>query len=176
MTNERALSSRLRKSVVAVMATAALVLAVSGPVSAHDPIFLDETQTTPDSGPFSRTSYVTLAERRNPGQAGRYRGVVTGGAAVRSTVAIGETEIFLNRAAVPLYVRLRSRDRRSNRIRRRGRCRGSRSRPARHRCGERAGPPERRRYAPPIGRARVPTPQNCRSEVPTAGAIRQLGP
>jgi hypothetical protein len=44
--------------------------------------------------PFSRTSYVTLAERREPGQAGRYRGVVTGGAAARFTVAIGETEIF----------------------------------------------------------------------------------
>lgn len=44
--------------------------------------------------PFSNTSYVTLAERRDPGQGGRYQGVVTGGAPARFTVAIGETEVF----------------------------------------------------------------------------------
>ncbi len=44
--------------------------------------------------PFSRTSYVTLAELREPGQAGRYRGVVAGNAPSRFSVAIGEEEIF----------------------------------------------------------------------------------
>jgi len=44
--------------------------------------------------PFSRTSYVTLAEHREPAQAGRYRGTLIGGAAARFSVAIGETEIF----------------------------------------------------------------------------------
>ncbi|MDH3293679.1 MAG: hypothetical protein OER95_05095 [Acidimicrobiia bacterium] len=44
--------------------------------------------------PFSRTSYVTLAEMREPGEAGRYRGVVIGNAPSRFTVAIGEREIF----------------------------------------------------------------------------------
>jgi len=44
--------------------------------------------------PFSNTSYVTLAEVREPGMAGRYRGVLTGGAAARFSVAIGINEIF----------------------------------------------------------------------------------
>ena len=44
--------------------------------------------------PFSNTSYVTLAEYRQPGLSGRYRGLVVGGAAARFSVAIGETEIF----------------------------------------------------------------------------------
>lgn len=44
--------------------------------------------------PFSGTSYVTLLEVREPGQAGRWQGVVVGNAASRFTVAIGETEIF----------------------------------------------------------------------------------
>lgn len=44
--------------------------------------------------PFSNTSYVTLAELTEPGMAGRYRGVVTGGAAARFSVAIGINEIF----------------------------------------------------------------------------------
>jgi len=43
---------------------------------------------------FSRTSYVTLHELREPAQAGRYRGVVVGSAPSRFTIAIGETEIF----------------------------------------------------------------------------------
>jgi len=44
--------------------------------------------------PFSNTSYVTLAEYREPAQAGRYRGLVIGNAPSRFSVAIGETEIF----------------------------------------------------------------------------------
>jgi hypothetical protein len=44
--------------------------------------------------PFSNTSYVTLAEIRQPSEAGRYRGLVIGNAATRFTVAIGEREIF----------------------------------------------------------------------------------
>lgn len=44
--------------------------------------------------PFSRTSYVTLAEYRVPATPGRYRGLLVGGAAARFSVAIGETEIF----------------------------------------------------------------------------------
>lgn len=44
--------------------------------------------------PFSQTSYVTLAEYRMPATAGRYRGIVVGGAPARFSVAIGETEIF----------------------------------------------------------------------------------
>jgi len=44
--------------------------------------------------PFSKTSYVTLAEYRQPAQPGRYRGVVIGAAPSRFSVAIGETEIF----------------------------------------------------------------------------------
>ena len=44
--------------------------------------------------PFSNTSYVTLAEIRQPGEDGRYQGVVLGNAASRFTVAIGEREIF----------------------------------------------------------------------------------
>jgi hypothetical protein len=48
--------------------------------------------------PFSRTSYVTLAELREPAQAGRYRGVVNGNAPARFSVAIGEEEIFFTEA------------------------------------------------------------------------------
>jgi hypothetical protein len=44
--------------------------------------------------PFSQTSYVTLAEHREPAQPGRYRGVIIGNAPARFSVAIGETEIF----------------------------------------------------------------------------------
>lgn len=44
--------------------------------------------------PFSNTSYVTLAELSEPGLAGRYRGIITGGAAARFSVAIGINEIF----------------------------------------------------------------------------------
>ncbi len=44
--------------------------------------------------PFSNTSYVTLAELREPAQEGRYRGVVNGSAPSRFTVAIGEREEF----------------------------------------------------------------------------------
>lgn len=44
--------------------------------------------------PFSNTSYVTLAEYRQPGLSGRYRGLVVGAAPARFSVAIGETEIF----------------------------------------------------------------------------------
>ncbi len=44
--------------------------------------------------PFSNTSYVTLAELRQPGEAGRYRGTVIGNAPSRFSVAIGEEEIF----------------------------------------------------------------------------------
>ncbi len=44
--------------------------------------------------PFSKTSYVTLAELREPAQEGRYRGVVNGSAPSRFTVAIGEREEF----------------------------------------------------------------------------------
>lgn len=44
--------------------------------------------------PFSQTSYATLAEHREPAQAGRYRGVILGNAPARFSVAIGETEIF----------------------------------------------------------------------------------
>ena len=152
----------------------AVVLSVAGPAAAHDPIFLSDDQTSPDTGPympdgtiswalygvvlgagdtrgfefdlrsgdelfisllipnlepettladnelptieletpsgevksivpevrevfdepFSNTSYVTLAELREPGEAGRYRGVVVGNAPSRFSVAIGEEEIF----------------------------------------------------------------------------------
>lgn len=48
--------------------------------------------------PFSRTSYVTLAELREPAMAGRYRGVVNGNSASRFSVAIGEEEIFFTPA------------------------------------------------------------------------------
>ena len=44
--------------------------------------------------PFSNTSYVELAELREPGEAGRYRGTVIGNAPSRFSVAIGEEEIF----------------------------------------------------------------------------------
>lgn len=44
--------------------------------------------------PFSGTSYITLAEIREPAQAGRYQGVVIGTAPSRFTVAIGEREEF----------------------------------------------------------------------------------
>lgn len=44
--------------------------------------------------PFSKTSYVTLNEVSEPGQAGRYTGIVTGNAPARFSVAIGITEIF----------------------------------------------------------------------------------
>ncbi len=43
---------------------------------------------------FSQTSYITLAEVREPAQAGRYRGVVIGAAPSRFSVAIGEREEF----------------------------------------------------------------------------------
>lgn len=162
------------KSLAGVTFVVALVLGMSTPAWAHDPIFVEESQTTPDTGPympdgtiswalygsvledgdtrgfefdlrdgdelyvgllipnlepelslsdeelpilqleapdgstidispdkrevfdepFSQTSYVTLSEIRQPGQEGRYKGVVTGAAPARFTVAIGETEIF----------------------------------------------------------------------------------
>ncbi len=44
--------------------------------------------------PFSKTSYVTLAEVREPAQEGRYRGIVIGTEPSRFTVAIGEREEF----------------------------------------------------------------------------------
>lgn len=44
--------------------------------------------------PFSRTSYVTLNELREPAEAGRYRGLVISNAPARFAVAIGENEIF----------------------------------------------------------------------------------
>lgn len=43
---------------------------------------------------FSQTSYVTLAEVREPAQAGRYKGIVVGAAPSRFSVAIGEREEF----------------------------------------------------------------------------------
>jgi len=44
--------------------------------------------------PFSNTSYVNLYEEQGPGEAGRYRGIVTGNAPARFSVAIGINEIF----------------------------------------------------------------------------------
>jgi hypothetical protein len=44
--------------------------------------------------PFSNTSYIGLADLREPGQAGRYQGRVIGHAASRFSVAIGVEEIF----------------------------------------------------------------------------------
>lgn len=162
------------KSLAGVILAFAVVVGLSAPAAAHDPIFVEEAQTTPDTGPympdgtiswalygsvleagdtrgfefdlrdgdelyvallipnlepelslgdgelptlalaapdgsiidiapeirevfdepFSQTSYVTLAEIRQPGQGGRYQGIVTGNAAARFTVAIGEREIF----------------------------------------------------------------------------------
>ena len=43
---------------------------------------------------FSRTSYVSLVDVRQPAEAGRYRGTVVGNGPARFTVAIGEQEIF----------------------------------------------------------------------------------
>jgi len=166
--------SSLKKSSAAIALVMAVVLTFAGPAAAHDPIFLGDDQTTPDTGPympdgtiswalygvvldagdtrgfefdlragdelyisllipnlepetgladnelptidletpsgevksivpeirevfdepFSNTSYVTLAEIREPGEAGRYRGVVIGNAPSRFSVAIGEEEIF----------------------------------------------------------------------------------
>lgn len=166
--------NRLARLGVACVASCLLLVATAGPAFAHDPIFIGDEQTTPDTGPFmpdgaiswalygqvlsegdtrgfefdlrdgeelyisllipnlspeldledaalptlelenpdgstrlltanertvfdeqfSRTSYVTLLELREPAQAGRYRGTVTGVAPARFTVAIGETEIF----------------------------------------------------------------------------------
>jgi hypothetical protein len=43
---------------------------------------------------FSQTSYITLAEVREPAQAGRYKGVVIGAAPSRFSIAIGEREEF----------------------------------------------------------------------------------
>lgn len=166
--------TRVFRALVALTLATSIVLGMSAPAFAHDPIFITADQTTPDTGPFmpdgsiswalygsvlsdgdtrgfefdlregdevfvsllipnlspevdladgelpiieleapdgtmkvispeirevfdeafSRTSYVTLAEYREPGQAGRYRGVIVGNAAARFSVAIGETEIF----------------------------------------------------------------------------------
>jgi hypothetical protein len=48
--------------------------------------------------PFSQTSYITLAEVREPAQAGRYKGIVIGAAPSRFSVAIGEREEFFTPA------------------------------------------------------------------------------
>ncbi len=162
------------KSLAGLLVLAAVIVGTAPPAAAHDPIFVEQSQTTPDTGPympdgtiswalygsvleagdtrgfefdlregdqlyvgllipnlepelslgddelptlaleapdgstmditpeireifdepFSNTSYVTLAEIREPGQDGRYRGVITGNAPSRFTVAIGEREIF----------------------------------------------------------------------------------
>jgi len=165
----------MRTRLLAALLLAATTTTIwAGPAAAHDPIFVEESQTTPDTGPympdgtiswalygsvlaaddtrgfefdlrdgdelyvsllipnvepelslgddelptieletpsgevltiapevrdvfdepFSRTSYVTLVELRQPGEEGRYRGVVIGNAPARFTVAIGEREIF----------------------------------------------------------------------------------
>lgn len=57
-------------------------------------IFIDIEGRDVFDEPFSQTSYVNLAEVREPAMAGRYRGVVTGNAPARFSVAIGETEVF----------------------------------------------------------------------------------
>lgn len=57
---------------------------------------IDVVPTTRDvfDEPFSKTSYVTLADVRQPGLAGRYTGLLTGNAPARFSVAIGVREIF----------------------------------------------------------------------------------
>ncbi len=164
----------IAKLVVSALLVISSLFAFSGIAAAHDPIFVEDSQTTPDTGPympdgtiswalygtvlesgdtrgfefdlrdgdelyisllipnlepeisltddelpvlelespdgqtvtltpdmrepfdeqFSKTSYVTLLEQREPGQAGRYRGIVVGNAPSRFTVAIGEREVF----------------------------------------------------------------------------------
>jgi len=166
--------SRILKGLGALLLAVSMVLVTASPAFAHDPIFMSNDQTTPDTGPFmpdgsiswalygtvlgdgdtrgfefdlregdelfisllipnlspevdlsddelpiielaapdgsvsiiepeirdvfdepfSQTSYVNLAELREPAQAGRYRGVIVGGAPARFSVAIGESEIF----------------------------------------------------------------------------------
>lgn len=162
------------RRIVAIGIIASLLLLLASPASAHDPIFVTDDQTSPDTGPFmpdgsiswalygtvleegdtrgfefdlrdgdelyisllvpniepeislsdevlpiveleapdgttttivpevrevfdepfSGTSYITLAELREPGQAGRYRGLLIGNGPSRFTVAIGEEELF----------------------------------------------------------------------------------
>ncbi|NNC81439.1 MAG: hypothetical protein HKN94_14950 [Acidimicrobiales bacterium] len=171
-------SSVLRRVSAAIALIAITLVSFAAPAAAHDPIFLSDDQTTPDTGPFmpdatiswalygqvlgdgdtrgfefdlrdgdelfvgllipnlepelqladdelpvltisrpdgttidivaeervvfdepfTKTSYVNLAELREPGMGGRYEGIVTGNAAARFSVAIGETELFFTDA------------------------------------------------------------------------------